>query len=562
MEAELILYPHTEASFEIRCLIRDFLVEPFDVIIEDLRLEVVGNGSTGIEELHRDILYHQFHTDWQTASDIRQFYDSWVREQYAHLFSNVRRSEGEIDRSDMVLSDGGPSSQSALVHHTSSSIMGTGLINHPRTTSDFEVRRSVRASLTAIFDIRLEHLRFLFGEDSDSHVERIQRTILNNEAHHHWYSVTDMYRFYEGRIRAWYPQLFSTGRVTGDESDLPPIDHSGASAMDAMMRNVPAAQTADDAFSEDSTGQAIQQPPPGPRLEGAGMSHSSNVQSFANGNAVTSVAPPDAIVSHLEPPSGADEAHPRPESNEERDRVLREAPWAANDPEPQPPYDRDQRLLFHIGGLMEIVRSSWRTEESASRTSQERRNDSNTSFGSPQANLVVNPITQIRPEGDSGTSNPERGGVAQGGGRSHPALESTTTAGGHADPRDPESLINDFVISHPNIRASVHFQHPQPVPTQRRNVAQRRRARQSSLDASSTRSVSADRRQTGLGGAPAQPRVPLVMRPSWWIRQLRAGNRRRDEVPRFAAASGQRQLETHEMPFGRECYEVIRFNYY
>ena len=321
-----------------------------------------------------------------------------------------------------------------------------------------------------------------------------------------------MYRFYEGRFRAWYPHLFSTGRMTGDESDLPPMNHSGVSVMDAMMRNLPTAQTADDAFSEDSTGQAIQQPPPGPRIEGAGMSHSSNVQSFANGNAVTSVAPIDTIVPHLESSLGADEAHPRPESNEERDRVLRGAPWAANDPEPQPPYDRNQRLLFHIGGLMEIVRSSWRTEEPASRISQGRRNDSNTSLGSPQANLIENPITQIWPEGDSGTSNPG-GGVAQGGGRSH-TLESVTTAGGHADPRDSESLIDDFAISHPNIRASIHFQHPQPIPTQRRNVARRRRARQPSLDTSSSRSISADHRQTRLRGAPVQPRVPLVMRPN------------------------------------------------
>ena len=388
-------------------------------------------------------------------------------------------------------------------------------------------------------------------------MERIQRAILNNEPHHHWDSVTDMYRFYEGRFRAWYPHLFSTDRVTGDESDRPPIDHSGASAMDAMMRNVPAAQTADDAFSEDSTRQAIQQPPPGTRIEGAGMSHSSNIQSFVNGNAVTSVVPIDAIVPHPEPSSGGDEAHPRLGSNEESDRVLRGAPWAANDPEPQFPYDRNQQLLFNIGGLMEIVRSSWRTEDPASRTSQGRRIDSNTSLGSPQADLIVNPVTQIRPEGDSGPSNPG-GGVAQGGGRSHPTLESITTARRHADPRDSESLIDDFAISHPNIRASVHFQHPQPVPTQRRNVARRRRARQPSLDASSPRSVSADHRQTRLGSAPVQPRVPLVMRPNWWIRHVRAGNRRRDEVPRFAAASGQRQLDTREMPFGRECYEIIR----
>lgn len=196
MEAELIFYPHTEASFEVRCLMWDFLAEPFDVIIEDLRLEVVGNRSTRIEELHREILHRRLHTEWHTASDIRQFYDDWVREQYAHFFSNARRSEGEIDHSNPVFSDGGPSSQSASFHRTSSSIMETGLFNYPRTTSDFEVRRSVRASLTVIFDIRVEHLRFLFNEDPESRMEQIQRAILNNEPHHHWDTVTDMYRFY------------------------------------------------------------------------------------------------------------------------------------------------------------------------------------------------------------------------------------------------------------------------------------------------------------------------------------------------------------------------------
>lgn len=341
--------------------------------------------------------------------------------------------------------------------------------------------------------------------------------------------------------------------MTGDESDLPPIDHSGAFAMDAIMRNVPAAQTAGDVFSEDSTGQAIQQPP---RIEGAGISHSSNVQSFENGNAVTSVAPIDAIVPHPEFSSGVEEAHPRPESNEERDRVLRGAPWAANDSEQQTPYDRNQRLLVHIGGLMEIVRSSWRTEDPDTRASQ-GRNDSNTSLGSPQTNSIVSAITEIRPEGDSGTSSPG-GGVARGGGRSHPTLETLTDAGGHADHRDSESLIEDFAISHPNIRASVHFRPPQPVLTQRRNAPRRRRARQPSLNASSSRRVSADHRQTRLRGAPVQPRIPLLMRPSWWIRHVMAGNRRRDEVPRFAAASGQRQLDTRDMPFGRECYEITR----
>lgn len=153
MEAELILYPHTEASFEVRCLMWDFLAEPFDVIIEDLDLEVVGNRSTRIEELHREILYRRFYREWQTASNIRELYDGWVREQYAHLFSNARRSEGEIDHSNLVSSDGGPSNQSASVHCTLSSIMEMDLINHSRTTSDFEVQESIRASLTATFDI-------------------------------------------------------------------------------------------------------------------------------------------------------------------------------------------------------------------------------------------------------------------------------------------------------------------------------------------------------------------------------------------------------------------------
>ena len=304
MEAELILYPHTEASFEVRCLMWDFLAKPFNVIIEDLRLEIVGNGSTRDEELHRQILYRRFHREWQTASDIRQFYGGWVREQYSHLFSNARCSEDDIDHSNLVSSGGGPSSQSALVHHTSRSIMETGLINHSRTTSDFEVRRSIRTSLTAVFDIRLEHLRFLFEEDPGSYMEQIQRAILNNKPRHHWVSVTDMYRFYEGRIRAWYPHLFSRSQLTGDESDLPTVDHSGAFTMDAMMRNVLTTQTASDAFSEDSTGHSIEQSPMDVRIEDAGMSRSSN------GNDVTSVASIDAIVPHPEFCSWADEAHP------------------------------------------------------------------------------------------------------------------------------------------------------------------------------------------------------------------------------------------------------------
>ena len=509
MEAELILYPHTEASFEVRCLIGDFLAEPFDVIIENLRWEIVGNPSTGIEELHREILYRRFPREWQTPSDIRRFYDGWVREQYAHLFLSARRSEGEIDPSNPVSSDGGPNSQSASVHRTSSSIMETDLITHSRTTSDFEVRRSTRASLTAIFDTRLEHLRFLFEEDPESYMERIQRAILNNEPHHHWDSVTDMYRFFEGRIRAWYPQLFSRGRVTGDESDFPPVDPSGASTMDAMMRNVPTAQTTGDAFSEDSTGHSIEQPPTDVRIEDAGMSDSEN------GNAVTFVAPIDIIVPHPESSSGAGEAHPRPESNEERDSILRGAPWPASDPEPQTSYDRNQRLIFHTNELMEMVRSSGRTEDPDASISQERRNGGNTSLGGPQANPSASPIPLVRPEEDSGISGRGEGGVGRGGGGRQLTLETLTSVGGHAESRDPGSWIHDFAISQPNIRASVLFRPQTPAPTRRRNVPRRRRARQPSTEASSSQRVSAHNRQTRLRGAPVQPRVRLVMRPGW-----------------------------------------------
>ena len=297
--------------------------------------------------------------------------------------------------------------------------MDMGLINYSRTTSGFEVWRSIRVSLTAIFDIRLERLRFLFEEDPESHMGRIQRAILNNEPHHHWGSATDMYRFYDGRIRAWYPHLFSRSRVTGDESDFPPVDPSGASTMDAMMRNFPTAQTAGDTFSEDSTRHSIGQPPTGVQNEDAGMSHSSD------GNAVTSVAPTDAIVPQPESSSWADEAHPRPESNEERDRVLRGTQWATNDPGPQTPYDRNQRLLFHINELMETVRSSSRTEDPNTWNTQ-GRNDSNSSLGSSQINSDVSPFPLVRPEGDSGTSSPGAGGVGRGGGGNHLASETLT----------------------------------------------------------------------------------------------------------------------------------------
>ena len=238
MEAELILYPHTESSFEVRCLMWDFLAhflmsssrisawKSLKIVAHVSRRCTGGSCTAGSTESGRPPF-------------IRPFQDGWIRDQYAHLFSNARRSEGEIDQSNPVPSEGGPSSQLASVHRTSSSIMESGLVNNSRTTSEIEVRRSVRASLTAIFDIRLKHLHFLFKEEPESHVEQIQRAILNNEPRRHWGSVTKMYRFYEGRIRAWHPHRFSKGRVTGDKSDFPAVDHSGAFTMDAMMRTSP-----------------------------------------------------------------------------------------------------------------------------------------------------------------------------------------------------------------------------------------------------------------------------------------------------------------------------------
>lgn len=89
MEAELIQYPHTESSFEVRRLLWPWLAEPFDVIIEDLRSEVLEYSNIRIEELHREILDREYHREWGSASDIRRFYDGWVRENYAHFFSNA-----------------------------------------------------------------------------------------------------------------------------------------------------------------------------------------------------------------------------------------------------------------------------------------------------------------------------------------------------------------------------------------------------------------------------------------------------------------------------------------
>ena len=259
---------------------------------------------------------------WQSASDIRRVYDGWVREHYAHFFPNARCSQGENDHSNLVSSDDVPASQSASIHRTSSTIMETGLISRPHTPSSFEARRSLRASLTAIFDIRIEHLRFVFEEDQEPRIERIYRAIWDNGPHHHWDSASDMYRFYEGFIRDRYPHLFSRGQRADDESDCPPADHSGALTTEAIMRDVTTTQSVGNAFGDDIIGHSIEQPSADVRNEYAGMSLSSNAGSFGDGNDVTTVAPIDAIGPHPESYSSGDEDHRRTAADEERDRVL------------------------------------------------------------------------------------------------------------------------------------------------------------------------------------------------------------------------------------------------
>ena len=197
------------------------------------------------------------------------------------------------------------------------------------------------------------------------------------------------------------------------------------------------------------------------RLEDAGISYSSD------GNAVTSVAPIDAIVPHPESFSWTNEAHPRPESNEESDRVLRGAQWVANNSEPQTPYDRNRRLLFHIHELMGIVRLSQRTEDLDTSTSQAVCNDSDTSVESPRASPSVRPISFVRSEGDSGTFSRGGGGFRRAEGGRHLALETLRSVGRHAESRDSKSWIHDFAISHPKIYTSVPFRPPPPGPHNR-----------------------------------------------------------------------------------------------
>ena len=542
MEAELIPYPHTESSFEVRHLLWGFLAEPFDIIIEDLHSEVLEYRNIRIEELHREILYRQFHREWQFASDIRRFYDGWVREHYAHFFSTARCSQGEDDHSYLSSSDDVPTSRSASVHRTSSTIMETDVVTHPHTRRSFEVRRSIRASLTAIFDIRIEHLRFLFEEDQQSRIERIYRAIWDNEPHQHWDSVTDMYRFYESCIRDLYPHLFSGGRMADDESDCTPADHSSAFTMEAMMRNV-TTQLVDNALGEDITVHSIEQPSADVRYEDAAVSLSSDGGSPVDRDNVTPVAPINATGPHPESYSSGDEVHWRLAPDEERDRVLR---GSHNGPERQTLYDRTERLLVHINELMGILSSSRRTEDSYTSTSQEQRNDSNASLRIPQVNSSMRSIPLLRHEGDSGTSSPREGGDGRGG--------RGGQGGRGMYPQNFERWIHEFAISHPIVRDSVPFRPPPTAPTERRTFPRRRRARQPPPDAPNRRGHSAYNRATSLRGEPVPPRVRRVPLPSWWMPHVDTGVLRRDEESRLVGTTRQGQFDTLETAFGRECY--------
>ena len=218
MEAGLIPYPHTETSFEIRSTMWGFLIETFDVIIDNLRSEIVGYRRIRIEALHRVILYRGFHQRWQSVSDIQRFYDGWVREHYAHFFSTARHSQEQNDRSNLVFSDPVSAEQSTSAHRTLSDILETSPIIHPHTPTNFEFQQSIWASLTAIFDI-IENLHSVFEHDPDSRIERIRRAILANGTRRYWDSVTDMCRFYEGYIQERYPHLFSRIRTADDDPE-------------------------------------------------------------------------------------------------------------------------------------------------------------------------------------------------------------------------------------------------------------------------------------------------------------------------------------------------------
>ena len=529
MEAEPIPYPHTRSSFEVRRVMWSSLAESFDVIVEDLRSEVLGDQSIRIEELHREILNREFHREWGAASDIRRFYEGWVRENYAHFFSDARYSQGENDHSNLISNDDVPAEKPAPVHGTSSTIMETRVNDRSHIPISFEMRQAIRASVIAIFDIRWEDLRSLFDEDQESSVERIRSAILDNEPHHHWNSITEMYRALEGCLL----QAVLDDRMAGRESDSPSAAHRGAFATEAMMRNVSTPQSIGNALGEDIAGHSTGQPSADLRDEDAGMYLSSNAGSSDDGNDVTPVAPIDAIEHHPELyTSSGDEVHRRTAGDEERERVLHRGHSIANGPETQTPEDRNRRLLNELSLLMEIVRLGWHQLASDTSASQER-NDSNAPSMISRADPNSSSISLSGAEGDSGTPRAgEEGGEAGGrGGR-----------GGRGNyPQDSEHSelwIHRFAVSHPIVRDSVPPRPPPPVstsrPTQSRTFRpRRRRLHQTPPDAAA--------------------------RPSWRMSNVDTRVRRRNEDSQFVDATGQGQFDTLEMPFGRECDSLPLF---
>ena len=528
MEAEHIPYPHTESSFEVRHLLLGFLEEPFDVIIEDLRSEVLGRRSLRIEELHREILYRQFHQEWQSACDMWLFYDGWVREHYAHFFSNERLSQGENDHSDLLSSDDFAVSQSASVHHTSSTTTETGRTTHPTRISMFEVRRAIRTSLITIFDIRIEHLRSVIALNPESRIERICRAIRNNEPHHHWNSVTEMYRAYEGCLRAQCPHLFSGGGMAADESDFPSAAHSGHSTIEAMTRDGTTIQSLGNARGDDIARHSVGQPAADLRNEDPDVSLSSNVGSFGDGDDATPVAPIDTIGPRPESYSSGDEVHWRTAGDEDRDHVLRRNRWIANGPERLTPEARNHRLLSHIMVLIMTIRDDWPTIDSDTSITQEEGNASNAPLRISQVDSSMSSDSLISPEGDSRISSPGEGGG-----------EREGQEGRDGRPQESEPWIHNFAVSHPiirdsvpNIRASVSIRSPTSFSTERRMLRQRRRGMHQTPP-----------------GAPA--------RPSEWMPNVDTGVRRRGDESRIVGATGQGQFETLETPFGRECFPLL-----
>ena len=527
MEAELIPYPHTESSFEVRRPMWSWLAESFDVIVEDLRSEVLEDCSIRIEELHREILNRGFHREWGAASDIRRFYEGWVRENYAHFFSNARYSQGENGHSNLISNDDVPAGQPAPAHGTSSTIVATRVNTRSHIPISFEERQAIRASVIAIFDIRWEDLRSLFDEDQEPRVETIRSAILNNEPHHHWNSVTEMYRALEGCLRDGYLQALLGDRMAANESDSPSAAHRGAFAIGAMMRNVSTTQSIGNALGEDVAGHSTGQPSADLRDEDSGMYLSSNAGSFEDGNDVTPAAPIDAIEHHPESySSSGDEVHRRTAGDEERERVLHRSHSIVNGPEIQTPEDRNRRLLNELSLLMEIVRLGWHQLASDTSVSQ-GRNDSSAPSMISRVDSNSSSASLNGPEGDSGTLSPGEGGGEAGGRGSRGGRGSYPQDSEHS-----ELWIHHFAISHPIVRASVPPRPPRPIQS-RTFRPRRRRLRQTPPDAAT--------------------------RPTWRMSNVDTRVRRRDEESEFIGATGQSQFDTLEMPFGRECVSLPLF---